>query len=673
MKSGRLLVLLASLLTWLPSWAAAPVVLDHSREELAGHLDILIDASKSMRFEEVSSRAGSERFVPLKGELNEGLLKADVWLRFDARRAPRRQATWLLEVQPATLEHLTLYMPNPDGSYSLREAGMMVPFAQREVAYKNPVFRLSVPITGAQTFYLKIRTHNTVAARLTLWLPSEFVAAVGREQMMLGLFLGVYGMLMLASLWFELAVRDGVYRAFGIYVFSSILLTLGETGLLYQYIFPNHPEWAEPMLGLAFAFSMPACIDFLFRFLGMPQLYPRLSRRYVGAVRLYALVLAIAILMGHNAAAMANMLVVVTFLVAPLTFGVLLKPALKSTSEIRYAFFITGVLLFAGLFVRFLQVLGYVERSGLTEYSVFISSMVFFLIVYYAISRRYYALRTAKDQAQKQLLAMSQRAEQELEREVAARTDDLLQAMKTVETALSHERAAYEEQRQFIATVSHELRTPLAVIDATTQNLSREALNGNASVKTQARLEKIRQATDRLSSLFDNYLSSNRLDIFSYGVRAEETLLLPLLEDAIVAAQPLADGHVFVLNQESVPEFIWGDRDLLRLSLRTLADNAVKYTQPEAEIRVTALTAEDGWTIDFADNGPGIPPEERALIFERYYRGRAVSGQSGTGLGLALAKRLIEMHKGTLTLLDTDDPGSTFRIWLPRPMDGLRG
>ena len=78
------------------------------------------------------------------------------------------------------------------------------------------------------------------------------------------------------------------------------------------------------------------------------------------------------------------------------------------------------------------------------------------------------------------------------------------------------------------------------------------------------------------------------------------------------------------------------------------------------------VPAEGGSRIDVTDTGPGIPVEERKAIFERYYRGRASGSHIGTGLGLPLAQRLIEMHGGTLNLLSADAGGSTFRIFLPQ-------
>ena len=659
--------LLLSLLMWtlLTAGVASAQVLslDHGREDLQGHVSVLIDAGKSLKFRDVSDPVQRPRFTHLDSDLNAGLLDATVWLRFEVRRAPGRDQEWWLEVQPNTIERAVLYIPDFDGSYSARVSGSTVPFEQRDLRYRNPVFKLHVWGTRPQVFYLKIKTRGTVAPRLTLWQPAAFLEAAGREQLAFGLYLGAYAMLVLASFWFELALRDGVYRSFGVCLLTCMLLTLGDTGLLSQYVFPEQPHLARTAFGLVIAFSLYACVDFLLRFLGMPRRYPRLTRWYAGAAALLSALAAAGVLIFGYAETMRVLSVALTFCIAPVAFALLVKPALDSTQEIRYALLVTGVLMFLSLMVQFLLRLGYIERNWVSEYSVFIASLLFFLIVYYAMSRRYSALRAAKQAAQRKLLEVSQQTELYLEQQVTMRTEDLQRAMATVERALEQERAAYAEQRQFIATVSHELRTPLAVIDATAQNLERDI--GPAPGKALARLEKIRQASERLSSLFDTYLSNNRLDVLSQGPMPTDTCLQPLLEDAIAAAQPLGDRHTFILEKEGMPPGIWSDPDLLRLVLRTLADNAVKYTPPGTTVRLRAATLADGWHIDISDDGPGIPEDERGRIFERYFRGRSSSGNAGSGLGLALARQLVETLGGTLRLDTESRRGATFRIWLP--------
>ena len=649
----------------LPPPSAPPgrlLVLEQSRERLSGHLEFLFDARQNLSFEDILKPANQARFTALPGELNEGYRDGVGWLRFTVARPAHLPPAWWLEVLPSGSEQLALYIPDGSGHYQIMAGGLDIPLSQRAVAYRASVFKLLLPATVPQTFYMKIVTRNPLSGRLTLWQPERFVQAVALEQLGFGLYLGAYAVLVLASLWFERAVRDGVYIAFGLYVLSCIFMTVATTGILYQYVLSDHPQWALRASGVSIALSVASCAEFFFRFVGMPQRHPRLTRICLRSVWLWTILIIVLVFLDYGLVQEFQMFTT-AFVIAPVGAIVLFKPALRSTREVRYTFIAGGMLLLLTILVRFAIALGYVESSADLEYVTYAGSMLLFLIIYYSISRRYYAMRAAKEVAQIQALALSRRTEHELETQVMARTDELMAAMKTVETALQQERVAHEEQRQFIATVSHELRTPLAVIDATTQNLTREA--GGAPSKMQARLEKISQATARLSSLFDNYLSSNRLDVLSHGVHPCHTLLRPLLEDAVAAATPLANGHRLEIEGAGLPDTVWADPDLLRLVLRTLADNAVKYTRPATRVVFRAGHDASGWHIDIQDNGTGIAAEEQHLIFQRYYRGAAAGNLPGTGLGLSLARRLVEMHGGTLTLQPAAATGCTFRIWLP--------
>ena len=671
LRHWRYLLWLSYLLL-VPLMAAAQVqlqpqpsqllMLEQSRERLSGHMAFLFDPQQRLSLDDILAPENQARFVALPAELNEGYRHGAAWLRFTVQRPAHLPPAWWLEVLPPGSEQIVLYIPDGAGHYQTRISGLAVPLSQHEVVYRATVFRLLLPADVPLTFYLKIVTRNPLAARPTLWQPERFVQAVGLEQMGFGIYLGVYAVLVLASLWFERAVRDGVYIAFGLYVLSCIFMTVATTGILYQYLFPDYPTWALRASGTSIALSAASGAEFFFRFVGMPALRPRLTRLFLRGVWCWT-ALVIGVLFLDYGLVQEFQMFTTAFVVAPAGAVILFKPVLRSPSEVRYSFMAGAVLLLLTILARFAMALGYVESSADLEYLNFAGSMVLFLIIYYSISRRYYGMRAAKELAQNQVLALSRRTEQELETQVTARTDELMAAMKTVETALQQERTAHEEQRQFIATVSHELRTPLAVIDATTQNLTREA--GSAPSKMQARLEKISQATARLSSLFDNYLSSNRLDVLSHGVHPCHTLLRPLLEDAIAAATPLANGHCLGIEDEDLPQTVWADPDLLRLALRTLADNAVKYTRPATRVVFRARQDASGWQIDIQDNGAGIAEEERHLVFQRYYRSAAAGNLPGTGLGLALARRLMEMHGGTLSLLPATTAGCTFRIWLP--------
>ena len=654
--------LLASAAFGAPPSLAQPSLLHAPKLDLAGHMAMLLDPDQNLTLAEVANPANAARFVPLPGNLNQGYSSSAVWLRFTLLRNSDSSKQWWLEVQPAALDYLDLYVPNADGSYGVRHSGDSLPFSRREIAYQNPVFRLDMPLDQPQTFYLRIAGKNPLSARLTAWTPMSFATAIGDERLLYGLLFGIHIAMILASLWFWQATRDKTYAYFAGFTLAGMVGTAASAGLLAEYMLQNLPYWHDPAIGFSLIFSLCFGLQFIMHFIEASRYFPRLvviSSRILWA---FGLLATVAIGLGYFKVLMPVLQIVVSVFSSMI---LLLTLMLVLHGHPRARYVLLGLALLSGsALVRMLQTFGYMPLNVVTENSNRICMLLFLLLMNYAISRRYQELRREKEAAQYALLMAARDSEQQLESLVALRTGDLQQAMRQVEHALVLERLVQQQQRQFLATVSHEIRTPLAVIDAAAQNLERE-LQG-AALTIKARVEKIQQATSRLSSLFDDYASDVHFEGLSHGINLQWTPLEPMLQDAAAAGRLLADGHVFQIDPATQCMTVCCDPDLMRLILRTLADNAVKYTLPGTRIVFSGEVNENGCTVNVHDDGPGIRPEDQQRVFEKYFRGEAATRGPGTGLGLAFGRRLAEMQGGTLSLISAPGHGSTFRIWLPR-------
>ncbi len=237
------------------------------------------------------------------------------------------------------------------------------------------------------------------------------------------------------------------------------------------------------------------------------------------------------------------------------------------------------------------------------------------------------------------------------------------QVAEQLEQARELERAVHREQRQFVTTISHELRTPLAVIDVTTQNLMR--LNGNTlDAEARARLQKVQLAADRLTAIVDECLTPERIGILEGTPSLTTVPLCEMLNDAARAAQMFSEAHRVSVDCASGLT-AYCDPELLRLVMRTLADNAVKYTPAGSSVSLRATSDAGAATIVVADDGPGIAADELPRIFEKYFRGRTAVSHPGTGLGLPLARHVITQIGGTIDAASQPGQGTTFTIRLP--------
>jgi two-component system phosphate regulon sensor histidine kinase PhoR len=229
-------------------------------------------------------------------------------------------------------------------------------------------------------------------------------------------------------------------------------------------------------------------------------------------------------------------------------------------------------------------------------------------------------------------------------------------------------RRADQIRRDFVANVSHELRTPLTAIRGYVEALS----EGDASFEEQQRfLDIIARHTQRMERLVKDLLRLARLDA------GQETLDLTAcdtrsLADAVVAdLAPTAEARSQRMLVVVTPgaESVRGDPAKLHDALRNLVSNAITYAPEHTTITIDAIETADRVAISVSDEGPGIPDDELARVFERFYRvdkSRA-RDPGGTGLGLAIVRHLVELHSGSVRVENRPSGGAKFTMTLPRP------
>ena len=240
--------------------------------------------------------------------------------------------------------------------------------------------------------------------------------------------------------------------------------------------------------------------------------------------------------------------------------------------------------------------------------------------------------------------------------------DELGRLADTFNTMLSSLEQSYATQQRFIADASHELRAPLTLIQANLELARRPGLDPAAQAVAVA---EAHTETTRLARLVANLLVLARADA-GLPIRREAVELDRLLMDVLGEIRRVAGGQRLAVDQLE-PSTVSGDPDRLRQLLVILLDNAVKYTP--AGGRIGLRLARDGATavLAISDTGLGIPPEHLEHVFERFYRadpGRA-RDPGGTGLGLPIARWIVEQHAGSIELSSRPAEGTTAVVRLP--------
>ncbi|HAT32829.1 MAG TPA: PAS domain-containing sensor histidine kinase [Janthinobacterium sp.] len=242
----------------------------------------------------------------------------------------------------------------------------------------------------------------------------------------------------------------------------------------------------------------------------------------------------------------------------------------------------------------------------------------------------------------------------------------LVGVLRDVSVAAAAALAQESAQKRFASMLSHEFRTPLATIDGAIQRL--EMTGVDADEATRKRYRKIQSAVDRLLELIDEYLSPERMAAIGRQRQPDGMAPLELLEGA--AAQARSSAHAVTVSVDGLPAHLRCDPDGMRLCLQVLLDNARAYTPEGSPIELRGRpSAEGGVELCVLDHGPGVEDDELPKLFDKFFRGRNAGAHLGSGLGLYMARSVVEVHGGTLTAQNRAEGGATFRIWLPIPAD----
>ncbi|MFB9908772.1 HAMP domain-containing sensor histidine kinase [Allokutzneria oryzae] len=241
------------------------------------------------------------------------------------------------------------------------------------------------------------------------------------------------------------------------------------------------------------------------------------------------------------------------------------------------------------------------------------------------------------------------------DRRVRATARDEVGRLATAFNRMAGDLAAADQQRRdLIANVSHELRTPITALRAVLENVVDGVTEPDSATMRTALAQ-----TERLGLLVTELLDLSRIDAGAHRLDREVFEIGPLLAEVVAEAEVMTSGIRFTTTVRPPEATVFADRGRLHQVVVNLLDNAARHGPPGGEVRLVAELSGDDLVIEVHDEGPGIAPEDRDRVFERFTRGERAGG-GGTGLGLAIARWVVDLHGGTIAAM-----GSHIRITLP--------
>lgn len=263
-----------------------------------------------------------------------------------------------------------------------------------------------------------------------------------------------------------------------------------------------------------------------------------------------------------------------------------------------------------------------------------------------------------------------QAANETLEQRVVERTRQLTSANDRLTTQWNRLKRTNDHKGEVLGTVAHDLKNPLGVILGRSE-MMRELLELDPPniERAKSQIEQLRSSVARMTGMIDALLNDAMLDAEDIVLRVADIDTAAVIGAVIDANRPLAERKQQSLVYAGPPSLAGrADPDRIREAIDNLVSNAIKYSPPGGRIAVTLAAGPDGHAVSISDSGPGLSEEDRGRLFGRFQRlsAKPTGGESSTGLGLFIARRIAELHGGHITAgPNADGSGATFSLTLP--------
>lgn len=259
----------------------------------------------------------------------------------------------------------------------------------------------------------------------------------------------------------------------------------------------------------------------------------------------------------------------------------------------------------------------------------------------------------------------------DLEMKVEQRTTILKEALQKLEEsqnelnqALDKERQLNEIKGRFVSMASHEFRTPLSTVLSSASLIDKYTLTDDQD-KRARHIEKIKNSVRHLNNLLEDFLSLGKLDEGKIGIHLFEFDLDDLIRDTIEEMSPTLKAGQEIMFKNSRHHLITSDKNLIRNILFNLLSNAIKFSDPSGKIHITSSIKKNNTYISIQDEGIGISEEDQGHLFSSFFRGRNVVNIQGTGLGLHIVKRYVDLLGGSISLESKLGEGTNITFSIP--------
>ena len=675
------------------SWAAT---LDYSqvtepRKDVGILFEFIEDPEHLLSFEDLNTIGNT---LDYRGALfewkdsggatpNFGYSNSTFWGRLTIERSEKSGAEkWVLENSWPHVDRIELRVLQPNLVEIYREvSGLTAPQAERTLSHRNPTFSFDAPAGQTITLFLKIDSVNALQFPLVLWSRAEFLSNDHDEQFVFGIFYGILIVMTLYNLFIYLGIREKSYLDYVLFIAGLTFLQADINKYTYEYIWPQAPEWTINSVPMIVSLTVVLAMRFITGFLESAERYPAGHRILLWAGRLQVPGIIVPLVLPHNIAAVYCLGLAGIAIVAAMVST--LRISRDGYEPARYFLFAWGSFLLGALTI-ILRNFQIVPANFITAYGLQIGIALGVLLLSFSLAARIRTIKKAKEAAE------------------AASISAQMEALKKSEEAA-------RVKSEFLANMSHELRTPLNALcnipRALMTNFSEQLVwecgkcqsyfEDDSPPKNRDERQPCPECDDELMKLVPiiQYVGDHKEQhhfIRRLDIQAQE--LLGLVERVLsfndasnggqeltLARVPAHDllcvlleryrlkaeerQQVLAISQELTTDTLNVDIEKVEKALDIVLDNALKFSMDNSQVECILQANEPGHLIiTVNDNGIGIARSEIDKIFTPFYQVESSHTREfgGAGLGLALAKELVDLHYGNIEVESIPGTGSTF-------------
>jgi hypothetical protein len=257
-----------------------PLILNDEQGEykLGRYLQILEDPAGNLTIQEVSSPSYSEKFTASAEETPTfGYSSSTYWVRFHLKNESQLSNYWLLELGFSNMQYVDLFIPSPEGNgYITRQTGVLRPFSTRDLDYHHIVFTLPVPVNAEKIYYMRFQSGTSMTIPLTVLSQKAFLQTSATDLLLLGVFYGVFLIMLVFNLFLLLSLREANYLYFLFFLLSGLLFFISYDAIGDQYLWPNLPAINRYAVPFFFILVFASILKFTDHFLELGARNPKL-------------------------------------------------------------------------------------------------------------------------------------------------------------------------------------------------------------------------------------------------------------------------------------------------------------------------------------------------------------------------------------------------------------